>query len=137
MRDQHRWVARLGSKRSAVQLDSRVERAAGQHPDILELLEVPQLMETCVRNASYDEALDMHSYIARLKTMHPDVRILQLLMEQVVLRTAATPAHKQRVQHALCSHKHHRWSLKLSLLSIFAIMYGMNPCRDVNSSSIT
>jgi conserved oligomeric Golgi complex subunit 8 len=37
-----------------------------QHSTILDLLEVPQLIDTCVRNNSYDEALDLLALVAKL-----------------------------------------------------------------------
>lgn len=35
-----------------------------------ELLEVPQLMEACLRNGSYDEVLDLKAFVAKLGFMH-------------------------------------------------------------------
>ncbi len=37
---------------------------------LAELLEVPQLMEACVRNGSYDEALDLKAFVNKLGFMH-------------------------------------------------------------------
>ncbi len=50
---------------------------------LLELLEAPQLMDTCVRNGIYDEALDLQAFIGRLGMLHPELPIVQLLMAQV------------------------------------------------------
>ncbi|EFJ52509.1 component of oligomeric golgi complex 8 [Volvox carteri f. nagariensis] len=50
---------------------------------IMELLEVPQLMDTCVRNGVYDEALDLQSFISRVGLLHPDVPVVKLLLRQV------------------------------------------------------
>ncbi len=46
---------------------------AEQHPVILELLEIPQLMNACVRNGSYDEALDLKAFASKIALLHPNV----------------------------------------------------------------
>jgi hypothetical protein len=48
---------------------------AGQHPVLLELLEVPQLMDTCVRNGNYDDALDLRAFISKMAVMHPNLEV--------------------------------------------------------------
>ncbi|MEW5304072.1 MAG: hypothetical protein WDW36_006706 [Sanguina aurantia] len=50
---------------------------------LLELLEVPQLMDMCVRNAVYDEALDLQSFVTRLGLLHPNVPVVRALLQQV------------------------------------------------------
>ena len=37
-----------------------------RHPQLLEVLEIPQLMDTCVRNGFYEESLQLYSYIHKL-----------------------------------------------------------------------
>lgn len=54
-----------------------------QQGTILELLDAPQLMDTCVRNGIYDEALDLHAFIMRVALLHPDMPIVKLLAAQV------------------------------------------------------
>ncbi len=49
----------------------------------MELLEVPQLMDTCVRNGVYDEALDLQAFVSRVGLLHPDVPAVKLLLTQV------------------------------------------------------
>lgn len=53
------------------------------HSTLLDLLEIPQLMDTCVRNGNYDEALDLEAFVAKLSTMHPKVPVIQALVSEV------------------------------------------------------
>lgn len=56
---------------------------AGAQSSLLEVLEVPQLMDTCVRNGIYDEALDLQAFVSRLALLHPDIPVVRLLLKQV------------------------------------------------------
>ncbi|KAL4585008.1 hypothetical protein LXL04_009621 [Taraxacum kok-saghyz] len=53
------------------------------HSTLLDLLEIPQLMDTCVRNGNYDEALDLEAYVNKLSTMHPKLPVIQALTAEV------------------------------------------------------
>eukprot|EP00250_Pteridium_aquilinum_P014225 c21857_g1_i4 orf=485-2197(+) len=53
------------------------------HSAILDLLEVPQLMDTCVRNGNYDEALDLEAFVSKLATMHSKLPVIQSLVTDV------------------------------------------------------
>ena len=44
--------------------------------DLMELLQAPELMDQCVKNGLYEEALDLHDYIHSLCQGHPDIPIL-------------------------------------------------------------
>lgn len=48
-----------------------------KHTSLLEVLELPQLMETVVRNHHYEEALELRAYTARLVKKQPGVAILE------------------------------------------------------------
>ncbi|CAI9771524.1 unnamed protein product [Fraxinus pennsylvanica] len=50
---------------------------------LLDLLEIPQLMDTCVRNGNYDEALDLEAFVVKLTTMHPKIPVIQVLAAEV------------------------------------------------------
>lgn len=43
-----------------------------KHPQLLEVLEIPQLMDTCVRNSFYEESLQLHSYVDKLRKRFGD-----------------------------------------------------------------
>ncbi|GLC34513.1 hypothetical protein PLESTB_001253200 [Pleodorina starrii] len=62
---------------------SHNKQLANSQSTLMELLEVPQLMDTCVRNGVYDEALDLQSFVSRVGLLHPDVPVVKLLMKQV------------------------------------------------------
>ncbi|XP_030552537.1 conserved oligomeric Golgi complex subunit 8 [Rhodamnia argentea] len=53
------------------------------HSTLLDLLEIPQLMDTCVRNGNYDEALDLEAFVCKLSTMHPKLPVVQSLATEV------------------------------------------------------
>ncbi|GAQ92571.1 conserved oligomeric Golgi complex component-related [Klebsormidium nitens] len=53
------------------------------HTKLLDLLEIPQLMDTCVRNGNYDEALDLEAFVSKLATMHSKLPVIQALAEEV------------------------------------------------------
>ncbi|KAK7263010.1 hypothetical protein RJT34_30594 [Clitoria ternatea] len=57
------------------------------HSTLLDLLEIPQLMDTCVRNGNYDEALDLEAFVGKLSTMYPKLPIIQALAAEVRLTT--------------------------------------------------
>jgi hypothetical protein len=66
-----------------------------KHTSLLEVLELPQLMETVVRNQHYEEALQLHSYVSKLCKKQPQVKILE------DITTAVTASMKLMLQQLL------------------------------------
>ena len=52
--------------------------ALSKHTQLLEVLEIPQVMETCVRNNYYEEALDLSVHVRRMSKKHGDVPIIKV-----------------------------------------------------------
>ena len=68
--------------------DIAVKREQNKHlqenlSTLLELLEVPGLMDTCVRNESYDEALDLEAFVNKMGLLHSELDVVQMLVKDV------------------------------------------------------
>lgn len=71
-----------------------------RHTEILEILEIPQLMDTCVRNGYYEEALELAAYAKRLEKKHSALPVIQVslsALENVLMEAVQIGCH-------LCSH---------------------------------
>ncbi|XP_069860804.1 conserved oligomeric Golgi complex subunit 8 isoform X1 [Dipodomys merriami] len=54
-----------------------------RHTEILEILEIPQLMDTCVRNSYYEEALELATYVRRLERKYSSIPVIQGIVNEV------------------------------------------------------
>eukprot|EP00240_Pyramimonas_obovata_P000768 CAMPEP_0118930398 /NCGR_PEP_ID=MMETSP1169-20130426/7097_1 /TAXON_ID=36882 /ORGANISM="Pyramimonas obovata, Strain CCMP722" /LENGTH=550 /DNA_ID=CAMNT_0006872749 /DNA_START=127 /DNA_END=1779 /DNA_ORIENTATION=+ len=73
------------------------------HGTLLDLLEVPQLMDTCVRNGNYDEALDLEAFAAKLAVLHSNFPVVVSLKAEV---KAISQSMLQQLLHRLQSSIH-------------------------------
>lgn len=54
-----------------------------RHTHLLEILEISQLMDTCVRNAYYEEALELSNYVRRLERKFSQIKIIKDIAAEV------------------------------------------------------
>ncbi|THH10383.1 hypothetical protein EW145_g1348 [Phellinidium pouzarii] len=74
--------------------DSRTKarRVLAQHDALLDVLDIPALIDTCVRNAHYQEAMDLAAHAEHLSSTLPGVAVAQ--------DVAAGAAHAMRLMRA-------------------------------------
>ncbi|KAK9854788.1 hypothetical protein WJX84_002798, partial [Apatococcus fuscideae] len=68
--------------RAAVGRLSETKQIHDSQALLMELLEIPQLMDTCMRNGNHDDALALRSLLAKLAFLHSDVQVVEKLVEQ-------------------------------------------------------
>ncbi|KAJ3105943.1 conserved oligomeric Golgi complex component [Phlyctochytrium planicorne] len=61
----------------------RTNVVVGQQAKLLDILEIPQLIDTFIRNGYYEEAMELQVHVARLVLRHPDVSILNQISSDV------------------------------------------------------
>ncbi|XP_067624880.1 conserved oligomeric Golgi complex subunit 8 [Eurosta solidaginis] len=54
-----------------------------KNAQLLEILELPQLMERCIREGRYEEALELASYVQKLGHNHGDILIIKSIVHSV------------------------------------------------------
>ena len=48
---------------------------AEQQGVLTDILEVPSLMDICLRSGSYDDALDLRAFVTKIAVMQPDLQV--------------------------------------------------------------
>ncbi|XP_068984723.1 conserved oligomeric Golgi complex subunit 8 [Bombus flavifrons] len=54
-----------------------------RNAELLEVLEMPQLMESCLRSNQYNEALELSQYARQLGTKHGDIPIISSIVTEI------------------------------------------------------
>ncbi|CAG8543555.1 7160_t:CDS:10 [Diversispora eburnea] len=54
-----------------------------QHDNLLEILEIPQLMDICVQNGYYSEAMDLSSHVSKLILKYSSIPLIQNIEKDV------------------------------------------------------
>ncbi|KAG9285540.1 hypothetical protein G9A89_006528 [Geosiphon pyriformis] len=72
-----REAAKISEKRA------KINTIIDQQENLLNILEIPHLMDICVRNELYSEAMDISTHVSRLVTRYPKVLLIQQIEKEV------------------------------------------------------
>ncbi|XP_055592394.1 conserved oligomeric Golgi complex subunit 8-like [Uranotaenia lowii] len=75
-----RFLANSSNINSARRLNSLT---LTRNAELLEILELPQLMETCIREGKYEEALELAAYVQRIGSKHGNIPIIANIQQSV------------------------------------------------------
>ncbi|RIA91699.1 Dor1-like family-domain-containing protein [Glomus cerebriforme] len=62
---------------------NKINTILEHHDNLLEILEIPQLMDTCVRNGLYSEVMDLSQHVARLVSKHSNIPLIRQIEQDV------------------------------------------------------
>lgn len=62
---------------------NRIELILNHHSKIVEILEIPQLLDTFIRNGYYDEAMELKNHAKKILSTHTDSNLLQRILKEV------------------------------------------------------
>ncbi|CAG8488013.1 14338_t:CDS:1 [Racocetra fulgida] len=66
-----------------IQQRGKINTILEYHDNLLEILDIPQLIDTCVRNGLYSEAMDLSAHVARLVSRYSTIPIIQHIERDV------------------------------------------------------
>jgi hypothetical protein len=74
----------FGEKATLLATERKTNRdSLNCYTSLVEVLEVPQVMDTCVRNGHYDEAIELLAFTRSMKRMHPRIEVVSQVLGEV------------------------------------------------------
>uniref|UniRef100_A0A6B2E8H3 Conserved oligomeric Golgi complex subunit 8 n=1 Tax=Phlebotomus kandelakii TaxID=1109342 RepID=A0A6B2E8H3_9DIPT len=74
------FIKKSGDINTARQLNSVTMK---RHSDLIDILELPQLMDTCIRAGKYEEALELASYVQRMGVKHNHIPVIKSIVTAI------------------------------------------------------
>ncbi|CAJ0926991.1 14131_t:CDS:2 [Entrophospora sp. SA101] len=65
------------------QQNNKINIILENHNNLLEIMEIPKLMDACVRNGLYSEAMDLSVHVTRLISKYPSISLIQQIDNDV------------------------------------------------------